>query len=343
LGEVLQARCGFYIEGSEMKYIIALLTFLLTFIASAQPTTKPIVEITPLFDVQIRDTSICLAGDGMYYLTGTTGANIWVSNEGIELWRSADLKSWEHLGFVWKIEENGTWQKQWTKKKDKDGKEFDRRSIWAPEIHYIKGNFYIAYCVTGLGTGILKSGSGKPEGPYVSTVVPDAPLTKGIDASLFADDDGKAWFAWGSGYYAPLKDDLSALAGEARQVHCTPPDLDEYRHHGDKYCPDKTHVGFEGAFLFKANGKYRMACAERWEGDGRYTCMISEADSLDGPWGPRYEAVACGGHNTFFQDKSGKWYATLFGNDKLINIHEKPALVPVDFDQNGHFFVPKWK
>src|SRR5690242_17732895 len=102
-----------------MKCLIALLASLLVSVVSAQPTTKPIVEVTPLFDVQIRDTSICRAGDGMYYLTGTTGKNIWVENEGIELWRSPDLKTWEHLGFVWKIEENGTWQKEWTKKKDK--------------------------------------------------------------------------------------------------------------------------------------------------------------------------------------------------------------------------------
>jgi beta-xylosidase len=285
----------------------------------------------------MRDTSICLGGDGMYYLTGTTGENIWVSNEGIELWRSADLKKWDRIGFVFTIEGNGTWHKKWTKKMGTDGKEFDRRSVWAPEIHYFKNNYYIAYCVTGLGTGILKSTTGKAEGPYVS-LQPNAPLTKGIDASLFCDDDGSVWFAWGSGWYAKLNDDLTALASEPVEVSCNPPDLEPLRHHGS-HCRNLTHVGFEGAFLFKANGKYHMACAERTDGDGRYSCFVSSADSLAGPWGPRYLAVVCGGHNVFFQDKSGQWFSTIFGNDKDAPFRERPGFLPVAFDKDGKIVV----
>src|SRR5262249_8497058 len=166
-------------------------------------------------------------------------------------------------GFVWRIDRDGTWQQQWTKKVGRDGKEFDRRSVWAPEIHYFKNDYYIAYCITGLGTGILKSTTGQPEGPSAPTPGTTGPLTKGIDASLFCDDDGSCYFAWAGGWYVKLRDDLSGLAGEPVQVHCNPPDLDPAHHHGIKYCPDMTHVGFEGAFLFKANGKYRMACADR--------------------------------------------------------------------------------
>jgi beta-xylosidase len=307
---------------------------------SSSPTTRPFryPSLRPLVDVQMRDVSICLGGDGNYYLTGTTGKNIWVQNDGIELWRSPDLKTWEPMGFVWLIERDGTWQKQWTKKVGRDGKEFDRRSVWAPEIHYFKNNYYLAYCITGLGTGVLRSTTGKPEGPYAPTHGTAGPLTKGIDASLFCDDDGSVYFAWGSGWYVKLNDDLSALAGDPIMVHCNPPDLDPANHHGSKYCPDMTHVGFEGAFLFKANGKYHMACAER-PGDGRYSCFIASADSLAGPWGARYEAVPCGGHNVFFQDKQGNWWSTLFGNDREVALRERPAILPVVFGNDGRISV----
>jgi hypothetical protein len=50
--------------------------------------------IKPLLKLHIRDTVICLGGDGNYYMTGSTGDNIWAFNDGVELWRSPDLKKW---------------------------------------------------------------------------------------------------------------------------------------------------------------------------------------------------------------------------------------------------------
>ena len=50
-----------------------------------------IPEVKPLMDIQMRDTVIRVGGDGMYYLTGSTGEDIWDHNDGVQLWRSADL------------------------------------------------------------------------------------------------------------------------------------------------------------------------------------------------------------------------------------------------------------
>jgi hypothetical protein len=61
--------------------------------------------LEPLFDFPLRDPSICIGGDGMYYLTGTTGfPTWWQTNEGIRVWKSPDLKKWEPLGLVWRID-----------------------------------------------------------------------------------------------------------------------------------------------------------------------------------------------------------------------------------------------
>lgn len=286
--------------------------------------------VKPLFDTRIRDTSVCLGPDGAYYLTGTTGENIWESNEGIHLWKSTDLKNWTLIGLVWGIERDGTWQKQWT---EKNGKR--RRAVWAPEVHYIKGNFYLAYCITGLGTGVLKSTTGKPEGPYRSINNPDAPLTRGIDASLFEDDDGSVYFLYGSGYLARLNDDLTGLAETPVRLRCEPADRDSEHHHPNRPCNEREwdHIGYEGAALFKRNGRYYLSGAERYY--ERYHCMVAEAEIIRGPYGARYVGVPYAGHNNFFRDRDGNWWATIFGNDKQAPFSERPGILRVEFNAAG--------
>ena len=291
----------------------------------------PIPPVKPLLDTGLRDTAITRAPDGAYYLTGTAGPNFMTDNEGIPLWRSTDLVHWENLGFVWSIERDGTWQKRWT---EKNG--LRRRAVWAPEIHFIKDTFYIAYCITGLGTGILKSTTGRPEGPYVSAQTPDAPLTSGIDASLFVDDDGSVYFLFGSGYLARLRDDLSGLAEDPVRLVCEPADMDIEHHHPARPCREEQldHVGFEGVFLFKRGGRYYLSCAERYY--ERYHCMTAESVTLRGPYSARYVSVPYAGHNTFFRDGEGQWWSTMFGNDPQAPIQKQPGILKVDFDPQGH-------
>ena len=265
--------------------------------------------IEPLFDFPVRDTSVCVGGDGAYYLTGTTGhPTWWKTNEGIRLWKSADLKTWEPLGLVWTIERDGTWQKP-----VKDG----RRAIWAPEIHYLKGNYWIAYCVNWHGTGVLRSTTGKPEGPYAD-IKPDGPLTGEIDASLFQDDDGAVYFVYQGGKIARMKDDMTGLAETPRLLKPA----------------NANHVGFEGAFLFKAAGRYYLSCAE-FDERKYYNCMIAGSDKLLGPYGDRYLAIPHGGHNMFFKDRDGRWWSTFFGHDPASPVRERPAMLRVEFDKDG--------
>jgi len=328
----------------KISVIILLSLVVLNSIAQTPTTPTPIKKtvkdfphtgepampvVKPILDVPLRDASICVGGDKYYYLTGTIGPDFMIANEGIKLWRSKDLKEWEALGLVWSIEKDGTWQKQWT---EKNGQK--RRALWAPEIHFLKGNYYIAYCVTGLGTGLLKSSSGKPEGPYISVNVPDAPLTSGIDASLFQDDDGQVYFLYGSGFIAKMKDDLSGLLTKPIALKCAIPDLDVEHHHPNRPCKEFDHVGFEGVYMLKKNGKYYLSCAERYY--ERYHCMTAEADNIMGPYAARYVSVPYAGHNTFFEDSKGQLWSTMFGNDADAPVSKLPAIVPVVFDKEGH-------
>lgn len=280
--------------------------------------------IKPLLELHLRDTIIKIGGDGMYYMTGSTGDNIWDKNDGIELYRSADLKKWDYLGLVWSVDKDGTWEKA-------------LRYVWAPEIHYIKGNYYMSYCMAGGnggGTGILKSASGKPEGPYTN----GAKLTGGIDATLFEDEDGKVYFTWGrGGTIYQMKDDMTGFANAGTQVKIDPDSLERARKLGIT-----GGVAFEGASIFKRDKKYYLTGAffnggvDRTTGrNGRYSSAVMISENIYGPYRLWHEAVACGGGGNYFQDKDGKWFCTYFGNDEASPFREKPAMVQIDFNPDG--------
>jgi hypothetical protein len=273
--------------------------------------------LKPLFNFPVRDTCVCLGPDRTVYLIGTTGAPTWwETNDGIRIWKSRDLKKWEPLGLVWSFEKDGTWQK------GKDAK--GHRALWAPELHYLKNTYWITYCInykrdsekTFGGTGILRSISGKAEGPYVD-IKPSGPLTLEIDASLFQDDDGKVYFVYQNGKIARMKDDMTGLADAPRLLKPA----------------NAPQVGFEGAFLFKAKGRYRLSCAEFI--NDQYHCYVASSEKLMGPYGNRYLAVPHGGHNMFFRDGDGQWWSTIFGNDDFSPFRERPGILRVEFGTDG--------
>ena len=283
-----------------------------------------------VFDTPLRDPSICRGPDGLYYLTGTSGPFWGYNNEnGIRIWKSKDLVRWEALGTVWRY---GTspWHKKYLDA---------RKPLWAPEIHYLKKTFWLTYSMPGWdgtaktsGSGLLKSISGKPQGPYVD-MQPGERMGDEIDASLFEDDDGIVYFLWHSGKIARLKPDMSGFADPCHWLRTAKPDPDP-RHHSD-LCKgifgenSFDHVGYEGMFMFKANGRYYLSCSDQC--DGRYSCYTASATSIYGPYGARYEAIPNGGHNTFFRDANGRWWSTYFGPPWP----ERPAILPIGFGPDG--------
>lgn len=303
------------------------------------PSISP-VERSPvrkLFDTWLRDTSICLGPENTYYLTGTTQAP--GNNRSIRLWRSTDLEKWEPLGVVWEYG-SSPWHKDYLRKK---------KPLWAPEIHYLKGTFWLTYSIPGWddtpktsGCGLLKSATGKAEGPYVD-VQPDDRIGDEIDASLFQDTDGSVYFVWHSGKIARMKDDMSGLAEPYHWLKMTGTDPAPNHHSGlcEKiFGPNSfDHVGYEGATMFKANGRYYLAAAEN--NDGHYDCMVAESENIYGPYGQRYMAVRDGGHVTFFHNAQGAWWSTFFGNDKNAPQMERPGIVPLEFDAEGHVKTKK--
>jgi beta-xylosidase len=339
--------------------------------ASAGPFSDPVAPVSdpqlqipagvrPLLEVWMRDTYVTDGGDGFYYLTGTTAApgrsHCWDWNDGLHLWRSQDLKAWEHLGLIWSLDRDATWQRVFGKvepgRKAPSGEIMDekRRAIWAPEIHYIRSQktWLIAACTNDgspqKGSFILRSTSGKPEGPYEN--IPGnatGPIFPNIDGGLFEDDDGSVYFVGHNHFIARMKDDLSGLAEPVRRFAETPYDPEPYA---------------EGAYLVKHAGKYHLI-QTYWsfkKPDGRfsylgpqynhpsrhsYDVVVASADHIYGPYGPRYTAVVEGGHNNFFKDRAGRWWSTMFGNPRGASAKTapflcRPAILPLTYE-NGRF------
>ena len=284
--------------------------------------------LRPIHHVHIRDTIVRPGPDGWYYMTGSTGDNIWAMNDGVELWRSRDLADWEYRGLVWSIERDGRWERHWRMRK---GVPF--RALWAPEIHYIRGQWLICHSMSRAGLAILRSTSGRAEGPYVHAFSPDAPIRGGIDATLFEDDDGSVWLTAGSAdEIVRLKDDLSGLDGAWQPMTGEGWDLDPRHHRAECAKKGLRHFGYEGATLFKREGRYHLGVVDRY--DDRYSFAMWTADRITGPYRDRHELPDCGGGNVF-RDHQGRWWVTCFGNAQASPFREMPGLARIAFDADG--------
>ncbi|WP_298238526.1 family 43 glycosylhydrolase [uncultured Algibacter sp.] len=308
----------------------------------------------------MRDTYVTyIKEDGYYYLTGTTRiphkAACWDYNDGLYLWRSKDLKKWDSLGLVWSFKKDATWQNEFRPlPKGRSGdlseeKGVGRRAVWAPEFHYINGDYYFTTCMNwheyldkekNGRVFLLKSKSGKPEGPYIDPI--GKPLANRIDSSLFQDDDGTVYFVWQDGKIAKMKDDMSGFAEEPRDVLQS------------KYS-DNPYI--EGAFITKKEDKYYLIQAAwiKEKPNGKrgyfskgkkisYDCVVSISDNIYGPYGQKFTSAQHAGHNNIFEDKDGNWWGTMFGNPRsgiTPTVYANPTIYPLEWTEDGKCFPKK--
>ncbi len=298
------------------------------------------IEVKPLFDTPLRHTFIMRAPEGGHYLAGTVSADDqgadFQNNRGVRLWKSADMKTWEDIGFVWEIEKDGgAWHKQKNLNPDDPAGPLVR-GVTAPEIHFLKGTWWIPYSMNGHGTGLLKSTSGKPEGPYEDM----GRMTAGEgNASLFEDFDGAVYWVWGPGRIAKMKPDMSGLAEQ-------PVQLTLGLNQDSIYFGRRVHVAGahfpESVFLFKT--------AEDKKGSPRYHLMfesgscqlggytkdtfLASAATLPGPY-EKYEVLLDhGAQSVVFQDAAGNWFGTFYGDDPLALFRDRAAIVTTPFDKS---------
>jgi hypothetical protein len=315
-------------------------------------------------EVWMRDTYVnCFVVDGgpLYVATGTSrvpgldraapwndGIFVWTSPSMYGPWRLADttgLRPGAEKGKVWSPEFVGEnrpgrtvvapWQEYWYD----DGQFGKRGNVWAPEVHYFRGTWYIVACMGDhsrkVGSFLLVS-EGGIEGPYrlvegnVEKPFGD-PFIGGprfiepgayhhIDGSIYAEGDD-AWLVLHNSLYARFRDDMEDIVPNAGL-----PAFQETLYSPEPY--------LEGAYVFKYGGKYYLLHAA-WnrtstnpDGTTRYAydppapgrvqyqydAIMAVSDHFEGPYTKRWTAGVGAGHNNVFEDASGTLWATFFRN-----------------------------
>ena len=364
----------------------------------------PSVVPTPILDVPMRDAAITRGPDSMYYLTGTLAAEDGARRQPldlkstilattasknpdfdncrvIKLWRSSDLKTWEDLGVVWDMKED-----VFGARGDRfyPAIQYQREARYAPgpqgydtnlgctepELHFIKGDWYICYSISGHGTALLKSESGKPSGPYALwghiTFAHGSPSMFWDKKDEFGGDDAVYWL-FGGGWIAKMTDDLKALAEPPtliRPQHERPPAWAK----APTFFDHPLSVGSHGVFLFKHRGRYYVTAGD-WTHRLGTPCddtYLAYADSPRGPWSRRHLMIPHGGGITVFQgprnsavprftypqqafylgsvSKIAKpatevekakndlpFYATFFGHDDRAIFRDRPSFIPLEW------------
>jgi len=317
LKAVATNSCGAYTAISQTVNVAAPLTK-----ASAEGTVVTsglLPDIQPAIeDINLRDTSVTVGPDNVYYLSGTGADNdAWHHNEGINLWKSDDLKTWTYVGLIWSFERDGyDDEKTWWYYKETQR----FRAVWAPEIQYLHGSFYITYSLQWKGSKLLVSTTGLPQGPYALAAGEEVNLFNNIDGSLFADDKNSkiGYLCYESGTIFELNSSWNATTGS----------------------PTRINAGDEGCFVFHWRAKYYMSVA-LFMSNGRYSSWVGLSDGPTGPFTSFHEALPCGGHNSYFIDKCGNLWGTFFGNDVQAPWREKPAIVRMATNANGTLYLHK--
>jgi arylsulfatase len=261
--------------------------------ADAAQALKARDRAVHLMDEWMRDPFITLGPDGMYYLSCTRLGNIAGGVQGIQLWKSDDLLTWEDLGTPWNFK-----QSSWILDALMPSTEKDPFWLWAPEIMFLDGHWVGVHTTNRQMGNLIVSQGADIRGPYTE------PMGKACghrhDPSIFTDDDGSRWLVYNCAKILPLKPDFSGFAG---------PEVD--------IGPSNRKLGHEGCLILKIGEKY-VLFGTAWSTDsmrhGTYNLYYCTADKVTGPYGPRKFAGRCLGHGTIFQDKEGNWWCTAFLN-----------------------------
>ncbi|MGW1464244.1 family 43 glycosylhydrolase [Streptomyces sp. NPDC002308] len=219
------------------------------------PVTAGTVDTFP-------DPTMIRGKDGYWYAYGTQNPVLQSKGEDGErilpILRSPDMVTWSYAGEVFTPETRPAW--------------LQGSRLWAPDIHYAFGQYYLYYSVPGRGTVGLVTGP-TPTGPWTDKgavlPTPSGCPTGSIDQAQFTDTDGTPYLYWGS-YdticVAKMNGDRTRIEGAVTQVA-----------RGRRV---------EGGFVVHRDGYYYLFYSDAGCCDGAYSGYQVKAGRSTSPTGP---------------------------------------------------------
>ena len=219
----------------------------------------------------------------------------------------------------------------------------DSHGIWAPDIEFINGRFYIIATLRLAGDGTrgnnvlrrqLIVSSDKPEGPYGK---PFWLEVDDIDPSLFVDADGTPYMVIAPGArVVELSSDLSRIVSEPKVA---------WAGTGER-CS-------EGPHIFRRNGWYYAMVAEGGTGYG-HGINVARSKNLMGPYETSpYNPVMRqkdpdapiqrAGHGKLVEAADGSWWCCYLcgrpNEGKYTTVGRETAIDPVQWTSDGWFTI----
>ncbi|NMA82976.1 MAG: family 43 glycosylhydrolase [Epulopiscium sp.] len=274
------------------------------------------------------DPSVIRVGED-YYMVNSTFQYF----PAITISHSKDLVNWEYIGHA--ITEN--------EYLDLTGI-YDSHGIWAPDISYYEGTYYIFVTLRLNGDdGEIRQNlvmtSQRPEGPYSKPIILDR--NDGMDPSHFIDDDGTHYMVVHPGVR------IMKLNDECTEVVEGPITLWEGT---GREAP-------EGPHLLKKGEYYYAILAEGGTGYG-HCITVARSKNLLGPYEPcpfnpvhtqkdPEAKLQRAGHGKLVQTQNGEWWVTYLGGrtneGRYTTLGRETFLDPVQWTEDGWFTVNEGK
>lgn len=273
----------------------------------AQNATNPILY------TDVPDPDFVRVGD-TYYMSSTT----MYFNPGVPIMKSKDLVNWELVNYCYPIMASTDALNL------NNNTEAYSGGTWASSINYYKGTFYVSsFSYTTNRTYIYKT-TNIETGPWTTIT-----LNKVYhDHSLFFDDDGKVYFAYGHDniQLTEMKPDLTGeQPGGVNRVIINK---------ASAVAGTSFILTAEGTRLQKINGQYYVSNICWPSGRGR-TQILHKSSTIGGTYTGKvvFQSSIGSAQGEYIDRPDGKWYAMFFHDHGALG--RIPDLMPVIWGTDG--------
>lgn len=242
----------------------------------------------PMMWADTPDPDVIRVGDD-YWLVTTTMHLM----PGAPVMHSKDLVNWKTVSYVFPSLHD-------TPKYDMNGGTVYGRGQWATSIRYVDGTYYIYFSPNDEPfKGYVYTSKDPRKGWTLAHRIPHF-----HDASLFFDDDKRAYIFYGTGEMKELMPDLSGVKPGGRQ--------------GKVFERDEEETGLlEGSRFIKHDGRYYLIMISWPKGKPRRQ-VCYRADNIEGPYEKKvilestFGGFPYAGQGTIVDDGKGNWYGVIF-------------------------------